>query len=687
MPSAEELSPEQAMRRTAVLDALTRAGWTPDTAQWDAGIATDFVASAQLRRFGAAQRCDYIITSGGGLSEYLNVRWNLPEGEFQLIADFLGLTCGGPGAGLGEVLDALRFGQEQDADDWIPATVLAMSAACPLFTLDEHRRLEPLKHFVTPTGQVGGATAPADPDDEHTDVFYADDVENRLYRELSGTGWRCTPDEMALSGLQETFFVRNGPMVLSVGRCDQDDTFVQVAEDGGGSVRLRIDDLARPQDAGRLIALLRRWQDRITPGNWRELVEELLAAYPKVYAEGDDEWHRITPSRQTRLPASPPPGINDRIRMIGETLGAAGWTPAAPPDNVVLRMTLATGAKLRLDQATGTLPGIEEALVLTVGLPGGLEHPFGDPPTIVLDVFDLASGRGGRDRLPAVLNVITARQHTIDARSLSHFIQALQLCCPAFLLRDGRLVTISRSVPEFGGEPSIPLPRPLAEMDRVITSPGGDTAAAWLERGLAADAEGRLDLALESFDAVITREPDHALAHFQRANTIGPGDSREAGRSYLRCVELGSTVGPALLHYATVLHQCGSREQAADTLRDLTARLPEYGPGWYERALTAVKDGRYDESIEAATHAVRLMPKHGEAFYTRACAHALRGEAESALTDIHRAIEADSSLRPQIRDDEDFAALRDDPRFTELTDPWPKPDPDDKNSFSGREIE
>lgn len=405
--------------------------------------------------------------------------------------------------------------------------------------------------------------------------------------------------------------------------------------------------------------------------------------YPHVYVQDDGEWCRIAPSQEDHPQPSPPPGIEDRTRVIGETLGAAGWVATASPDNVVLRMLLtgASGTRLRLDQVVGVFSGIEDALVLVVEFPDGLAHPYGDAPTIVLDVFDLASGRGGRDRLPAVLDVITARQHTIDVRSLSHVVQALQLCCPVYLVRDGELGTISYNMPTFGGEPSSPLPRSLAEMERVVAGPRGDTAAAWLERGLAANAVGRPDLAVESFDAAIARDPNDALAHFHRADAIGTGDMCEAGRGYLRCVELGFAIGPALLHYATVLRQCGHREQVAETLRDLLARLPEYGRGWYERALTAVKDGRLDESIEAATRAVRLTPEHGEAFYTRACAYALRGQTEQALADIHRAIEVDSSLRPQIREDEDFVALRDDPRFTELTDSWPEPDPDDKDSM------
>lgn len=88
-----------------------------------------------------------------------------------------------------------------------------------------------------------------------------------------------------------------------------------------------------------------------------------------------------------------------------------------------------------------------------------------------------------------------------------------------------------------------------------------------------------------------------------------------------------------------------------------------------------MKAGRHDESVTAATHAVRLMPRHANAYYTRACAYALRGEPGPAVADIGRALEADPDLRAQIREDEDFTSLSEDPRFRALVAPTPAAHP------------
>ncbi|WP_329518719.1 tetratricopeptide repeat protein [Spirillospora sp. NBC_01491] len=676
MPSADELTPAQASRRATVLDLLTSAGWTPDNALWDAGISTDFVAGVQLRGAGTAQRCDYMITEKGDLTEYLNVRWNLPDGETQLIIDFLGQSSGSE-TDLGTVLAALASERAQEGDR-PAATVAALPPDCPLFTLDEYGRLAP----VNEAAAAGTATSPAanaeideadadeDDEDDEVEYTYGDEVQSLLDRELRAAGWRRTPNDMLLMGLRESFYVQRGSVTLSAGRWNGEETSIRL-EGPEGEARLRLDGLAAPQDAHRLVALLIRWQELITEDNWQDFVNDLLAAYPHVYTEGDDgDWHRLA------LPAAEPvrepqPGVEDRTRLIRETLGGAGWTQQEPPGGSPLCMILRTSSGASLTCIHSVEP--PEILLLDVQLPEGTGSDFGGNPMFALDMMDLWSG-GGRDRLEDVLGVLTTAEHAFDARGLTPLVQALQLRCRVLWVRDGVLGTIVRAQPEFGGEPAPPLPRPLREMDRVVATPEGDTAEGWCERGHAALGEHRPDLALESFDAALDRDPDHACAHYHRAWTIGTADLEETHRSFYRSVELDFAVGPSLLHYAQLMRLCGYPEQETITLRHAVERLPEYAPGWYTLSLTAVKAGRYDECVTAATRALELMPRDARALHCRACGYALRGDSAEALADVAAAIETDPSFRTEMRDDPDFGALRDDPRFVALVDPWPASD-------------
>jgi hypothetical protein len=58
---------------------------------------------------------------------------------------------------------------------------------------------------------------------------------------------------------------------------------------------------------------------------------------------------------------------------------------------------------------------------------------------------------------------------------------------------------------------------------------------------------------------------------------------------------------------------------------------------------------------------------HPALHYDLACVEALAGNNDRALAELGLAIDVDPRLRERARADEDFASLRDDPRFSALT--------------------
>ena len=73
--------------------------------------------------------------------------------------------------------------------------------------------------------------------------------------------------------------------------------------------------------------------------------------------------------------------------------------------------------------------------------------------------------------------------------------------------------------------------------------------------------------------------------------------------------------------------------------------------------------GRPEEELALLDEGLARFPEHGSMLYARACALAVAGEREEALAFLERAIEQDERARSWAADDEDFAAIRDDPRF------------------------
>jgi tetratricopeptide (TPR) repeat protein len=115
----------------------------------------------------------------------------------------------------------------------------------------------------------------------------------------------------------------------------------------------------------------------------------------------------------------------------------------------------------------------------------------------------------------------------------------------------------------------------------------------------------------------------------------------------------------ALMHLR-IADQRLSRVQAA------APRTPEEH---YQGGVAMMNLGRWDEARESLLRAKKLAPKADYVFYAMAALDCLTGEAESAMENLKVAIQLRPENRYHARNDEDFAFLQEDPRFTELLYP------------------
>ena len=101
-----------------------------------------------------------------------------------------------------------------------------------------------------------------------------------------------------------------------------------------------------------------------------------------------------------------------------------------------------------------------------------------------------------------------------------------------------------------------------------------------------------------------------------------------------------------------------------------TAELnPRTADDYYQRGVAMMNLGRWDEAREALGKARKLGPKVDYIIYAMAALDCLTGEAESAMENLKLAIQLRPENRFHARNDEDFAFLQEDPRFTELLYP------------------
>lgn len=101
----------------------------------------------------------------------------------------------------------------------------------------------------------------------------------------------------------------------------------------------------------------------------------------------------------------------------------------------------------------------------------------------------------------------------------------------------------------------------------------------------------------------------------------------------------------------------------------LPAPIAKSAEDHYTQGVTLMNLGRWDEAREHLDRARKAAPKADHIVYAMAALDCLTGEADSAMANLKVAIQLRPENRYHARNDEDFAFLQEDPRFTELLYP------------------
>ena len=110
-------------------------------------------------------------------------------------------------------------------------------------------------------------------------------------------------------------------------------------------------------------------------------------------------------------------------------------------------------------------------------------------------------------------------------------------------------------------------------------------------------------------------------------------------------------------------------ETAIQRMKPSQEQNPRSAEEHYQRGVAMMNIGRWDDARESLDKARKAAPKADHIHYALAALDCLTGEAESAMENLKTAIHLRPENRYHARNDEDFAFLQEDPRFTELLYP------------------
>jgi quercetin dioxygenase-like cupin family protein len=92
----------------------------------------------------------------------------------------------------------------------------------------------------------------------------------------------------------------------------------------------------------------------------------------------------------------------------------------------------------------------------------------------------------------------------------------------------------------------------------------------------------------------------------------------------------------------------------------------DWGEAWKVRdeSVDAYSEKRYDDALAAVRGGLEQFPDHPGLNYNYACFATLAGEVDDEMFDrLRRSVESFPAFREMARGDDDFAAVREDPRF------------------------
>jgi hypothetical protein len=92
----------------------------------------------------------------------------------------------------------------------------------------------------------------------------------------------------------------------------------------------------------------------------------------------------------------------------------------------------------------------------------------------------------------------------------------------------------------------------------------------------------------------------------------------------------------------------------------------DWGEAWpfHSESMNAYGEQRYAEALEAVRGGLGHMPDHAGLHYNYACFATLAGAVDDdRFAHLRRSVELLPRFREDARRDDDFAAVRDDPRF------------------------
>jgi tetratricopeptide (TPR) repeat protein len=177
-----------------------------------------------------------------------------------------------------------------------------------------------------------------------------------------------------------------------------------------------------------------------------------------------------------------------------------------------------------------------------------------------------------------------------------------------------------------------------------------NTPVAYNNRGVAYDATGQQDLAIQDFDQAISLFPNYAIAYSNRGLAYeNAGKLDPALADFSQALKLNPTYAGAFNNRCYVLALMAKFEDALSDCQKALALSPQDAKTLDSLGYVYLRLGQFHQAIESYDAALKIAPKLPESLYGRAVAKLKSGDNGGGQADQQAAISLDSSIATKMQ--------------------------------------
>ena len=167
-----------------------------------------------------------------------------------------------------------------------------------------------------------------------------------------------------------------------------------------------------------------------------------------------------------------------------------------------------------------------------------------------------------------------------------------------------------------------------------------------LVRGGLGDADRqRLSMRVEEYRQSLRRNADHPASQMALGNlSLALGEVDAAENAYRQALRLDVSYSPAAINLADLYRQRGDEAKAQQVLLAARQQVDDAAIS-YALSMSYFRQRKFDDGLEAITHAVALAPLSSDYAYAQAVALEQSGQPQAAITVLEQALQRQGERR------------------------------------------